>query len=132
MSGLPLPESPYKGLMPYGDEDAAFFFGRDSERQIITANLMSSRLTILYGASRVGKSSVLRAGVAHHVRQLTTQNLESRRSPEFICAVFNSWRDDPIRDLLVRIRDTLERTLPGRNISPLPESGSLKEALQAW
>ena len=63
-----MPDSPYKGLIPYSEEDAPFFFGRDAEREIITANLMASRLTLLYGASGVGKSSVLRAGVTHHLR----------------------------------------------------------------
>ena len=55
-------ERPYKGLMPYDEADAPFFFGREAEAEIITANLMASRLTLLYGPSGVGKSSVLRAG----------------------------------------------------------------------
>ncbi len=61
-------ECPYAGLMPFTEEQAAFFFGREAEREIITANLMASRLTLLYGPSGVGKSSVLNAGVAHHLR----------------------------------------------------------------
>ena len=36
------PDTPYKGLMPYQEEDAAFFFGREAERRIITANGASS------------------------------------------------------------------------------------------
>ena len=55
--------SPYKGLMPYTEADAAFFFGRDAEREVIIANLRAARLTLLYGESGVGKSSVLGAGV---------------------------------------------------------------------
>ena len=56
--------SPYKGLAPFDDSDldARFFFGRDREQEIITANVTAARLTLLYGASGVGKSSVLRAG----------------------------------------------------------------------
>ena len=64
MSKTALPATPYKGLMPYSEEDAPFFFGREAEREIITANLLASRLTLLYGASGVGKTSILRAGVA--------------------------------------------------------------------
>lgn len=52
--------SPYKGLMPYSEQDAPFFFGRETDRRIILSNLMALRLTLLYGASGVGKSSVLR------------------------------------------------------------------------
>ncbi|MBA3440048.1 MAG: ATP-binding protein, partial [Pyrinomonadaceae bacterium] len=61
--------SPYKGLIPYNEADAPFFFGREKETRLITANLFASSLTLLYGASGVGKSSVLRAGVAHELRQ---------------------------------------------------------------
>ena len=62
--------SPYKGLTPFDDSDldAHFFFGRERECELIEANLMASRLTVLYGETGVGKSSVLRAGVAHHLR----------------------------------------------------------------
>ena len=54
-----IPPAPYKGLVPYTEEDAALFFGRDAERSIIIANLRSSRFTLLYGPSGVGKSSVV-------------------------------------------------------------------------
>jgi hypothetical protein len=62
------PETPYVGLVPYKEEDAAFFFGRDDERAVITGNLRASRLTILYGPSGVGKTSLLQAGVVHDLR----------------------------------------------------------------
>ena len=47
MSSEPSSVSPYKGLMPYTKDDAAYFFGRERERELITANLMASRLTLL-------------------------------------------------------------------------------------
>ena len=37
MSASALPPSPYKGLMPYSEADARFFFGRDTDRDIIIA-----------------------------------------------------------------------------------------------
>jgi hypothetical protein len=46
--------SPYKGLSYYAERDAAFFFGREDETAIIAANLVASRLTLLYGPSGVG------------------------------------------------------------------------------
>ena len=92
-------ESPFTGLMPFTEEQAAFFFGREAEREIITANLMAARLTLLYGPSGVGKSSVLNAGVAYHLRQQARQAIERRRKPEFAIVVFRSWRDDPISSL---------------------------------
>src|SRR5919202_195808 len=91
-----LPESPYKGLTPYTENDSAFFFGREPEERMITANLMASRLTVFYGPSGVGKSSVLRAGVAHDLDDTQRQNLKAYGAPEFAVVVFRSWRDEPV------------------------------------
>ena len=92
-----MPECPYAGLMPFTEEQADFFFGREAEREIITANLMASRLTLLYGPSGVGKSSVLNAGVAHHLRE--DQARTARGKPEFGIVIFRTWRDDPLAGL---------------------------------
>ena len=64
--------SPYKGLNAFEDSelDALLFFGREREREIVVANLIASRLTVLYGPSGVGKSSLLRAAVARSLREL--------------------------------------------------------------
>ena len=72
--------SPYVGLQPYGEEDAVFFFGREAERKILSANLGASRLTVLYAESGVGKSSVLRAGVAAHLRRRRPERGRTRRA----------------------------------------------------
>ncbi len=124
--------TPYKGLMPYSEEDAPFFFGRDAEREIITANLMASRLTLLYGPSGVGKSSVLRAGVAHHLRRLARENLDETGSPQFAIVVFNSWRDDPIAGLESRVRESAMQALNGQTVEPVPPSTSLLETFKMW
>ena len=53
-----------QGPEPYTEEDAEFFFGRERRAaRSSSPTCMASRLTLLYGASGVGKSSVLRAGV---------------------------------------------------------------------
>ena len=105
-------DTPYKGLVPYSEEDAPFFFGRETEQEIITANLMASRLTLLYGASGVGKSSVLRAGVAHNLQQLAQKNLSERGTPEFGVLVFNSWRDNPVELLELRLQEAMSPLVP--------------------
>lgn len=56
-------DSPYVGLEPFSEEDATFFFGRKRDVALIVANVFSSPLTVLYGPSGVGKTSVLQAGV---------------------------------------------------------------------
>ena len=52
---------PVQGSRAFDDSelDALFFFGREREREVIVANLLASRLTVLYGESGVGKSSLL-------------------------------------------------------------------------
>ncbi len=67
--------SPYPGLRPFTEEDHAFFFGREREAEIVEANLLSKRLTLLYGASGVGKSSVLLGGVADSLRAQSRANI---------------------------------------------------------
>jgi hypothetical protein len=118
--------------MPYSEEDAPFFFGRDAEREIIIANLMASRLTLFYGPSGVGKSSVLRAGVAYHLRRLARENLDETGSPGFAVVVFNSWRDDPVAGLQARVRDSAMLSLNGEPVEPAPASSSLSETFKYW
>lgn len=123
---------PYKGLVPYSEDDAQFFFGREAEREIIEANLIASRLTLLYGASGVGKSSVLRAGVAHHLHMLTEENLRQHGTPEFIVVVFNSWRDDPISGLANRIHDSVSKAFSNHPVETVAPSSSLTKVLETW
>ena len=91
-TGVAAPPSPYKGLAPFEDSDldALFFFGRERESEVIAANLMASRITVLYGPSGVGKSSVLRAGVAHRLRQEQDTDV----------LVFSTWTGDPVASLI--------------------------------
>lgn len=59
----PLPEQPYKLLDYYETEDAKLFFGRREEIGHLSALIHAHRLVVLYGASGVGKTSLLLAGV---------------------------------------------------------------------
>lgn len=73
---------PYKGLQPYVAADRAFFFGRERDQEIIVSNFYAARLTVLYGASGVGKSSVLLAGVVP----------ELAKKPRLAVVAFRSWQ----------------------------------------
>ena len=80
--------SPYRGLAAFEDSDldALYFFGRERDSEIVVANLIASRLTLLYGPSGVGKSSLLLASVARALRSL----------PEApVVVVFSSWGEAP-------------------------------------
>jgi WD40 repeat protein len=89
-----LPDTPYKGLTPYRQEDAAFFFGRHVWAEIVTDNLKAYRLTLLYGESGVGKSSLLRAGVAHRLGEEADRERAQYGSPGLAVLVFSRWQGD--------------------------------------
>src|SRR4029453_5877168 len=78
---------PFKGLSPYDEDDARFFFGREKAQRIIRANLLAYPLTVLYGATGVGKSSVLRAGVVHQLHREAVENREHLGQPELAVVV---------------------------------------------
>jgi hypothetical protein len=90
---------PYPGLNPYDETDASFFFGRESERRIVVANMMSQPLTLLYGPSGVGKSSLLAAGVRYELRERARRTAEVADSPELAVVYFRRWQD-PVAEAL--------------------------------
>ena len=94
--------TPFKGLAPFGasERDALFFFGREREREIAVANLVAARLTVLYGPSGVGKTSLLGAGVAYALREL----------PDAAVVVLSSWVGDPVDPLREAIEEAVGLT----------------------
>lgn len=121
--------SPYKGLIPYSEADAQYFFGREELRDNILASMEAFRLNLLYGASGVGKSSVLRAGVVHSIRRRTAAQLEAGERP-FCVVTFNRWRDDPAAGLLNAVRRAVALYFPER--PPLQLGGTLSATLERW
>ncbi len=115
---------PYVGLQPFTENDREFFFGRDRERRIIASNLRAAPLTILYGASGVGKSSVLLAGVVPRLRA----------SPRTVVVVFRAWQDVTfLQALKQEIQTEVERVLgkPVKLDHSLPLDDFLYEAARA-
>jgi WD40 repeat protein len=91
-----MPEGPYKGLAAFEDSelDALLFFGRSRECEAVVANVLANRLTVLYGPSGVGKSSLLRAGVARRLRTDSGAPV----------VVHDSWVEDPAGGLAASVR----------------------------
>ena len=56
-------QSPYVGLAPYEQSDQPFFFGRSRFIETLKQRVLTEDVTILYGASGVGKTSTLNAGL---------------------------------------------------------------------
>ena len=89
---------PYVGLQPYTEQEQDYFFGRETDIQTISANLVTTPLTLLYGMSGVGKSSVLLAGVAPFLRTL----------PDVTVVIFREWQG---QNLLSSLRTTIAETV---------------------
>lgn len=56
-------EHPWLGLSPFTEHTKAFFFGRDLEIRDIFLRVREQSLTVLYGQSGLGKTSLLGAGL---------------------------------------------------------------------
>ncbi len=68
----PLPsqaQNPWPGLFWYTEEQAHLFFGREQETQELLRLIQRETLTVLFGRSGLGKTSMLRAGVFPRLRQ---------------------------------------------------------------
>jgi WD40 repeat protein len=98
------PASPFKGLAAFDDSelDALFFFGRERERQVLVANLLASRLTVLYGESGVGKSSLLAAAVVRDLRLA---------APGAKVLLLDTWSEPIDQEVLGEIHDSPEAYL---------------------
>ena len=59
----------WPGLAPYQEIDRHLFYGRSREILDLTRKIVSSRLTILFGPSGAGKTSLLQAGVFPNLRK---------------------------------------------------------------
>jgi formylglycine-generating enzyme required for sulfatase activity len=61
-SGHAFPKRPYKFLDYFESADQPIFFGRDEEADILQNQIMAHKLTVLFGQSGVGKTSLINAG----------------------------------------------------------------------
>jgi WD40 repeat protein len=132
MTAGPTLGSPYRGLAPFGETelDGLLFFGRERETEVLTAHLIASRLTVLYGPSGVGKSSLLRAGVARRVRELAAHRAVGR-GPDLACVVFASWADEPAARLAEAIGDSVAPLVSPTAPGPPPGS-TLADVAEHW
>ena len=65
----PPPPCPYRGLFAFQEEDAAFFFGRETFTETLVEAVQNRGLVAVIGPSGSGKSSVVQAGLVARLRQ---------------------------------------------------------------
>lgn len=124
------PPNPFVGLVPLNEQNASLLAGRDEEIKILTTNLRAARLTLVYGGSGVGKSSLLRAGVVATLRELANEELNRFGSPSFAVAVISSWAGDPFEQVRISIREGLVEALQVESIPPLTPTTDLVETIR--
>ncbi len=61
-------QRPWLGLEPFSEANQRFFFGRNQEIRDLFVRIRENCLTVLYGRSGLGKTSVLRAGLFPKLR----------------------------------------------------------------
>ena len=62
------PQNPWPGLLQYEEADREFFQGRQAETDELLRLVMRTRLSVLFGLSGLGKSSLLQAGLFPRLR----------------------------------------------------------------
>ena len=62
-------DNPWPGLASFTEKDREFFYGRDEEKDDLFRRVVRQSLTVLFGQSGLGKSSLLRAGLFPELRQ---------------------------------------------------------------
>lgn len=107
--GQDVPECPYVGLVPFNEKDAEYFFGRERESELIVANLTTSRLTLLYAPSGVGKTSVLRAGVLPRLRRIGDDFYAELDVSGPAVVYVRSWRDNLLESIAAIIIEEISR-----------------------
>ena len=61
-------EHPWLGLASFTEETRAYFYGREEEVAELGRRVQRKQLTILFGQSGLGKTSILRAGIVPRLR----------------------------------------------------------------
>ncbi|NUM48280.1 MAG: SIR2 family protein, partial [Anaerolineales bacterium] len=111
-----LPDRPYKALDSFTTADAAIFSGRTEESQRLANRILAHRLTLLYGESGSGKSSLMNAGV--------TPRLLQQRS---LVATCTPSPDQPLTEIM---RRALLET--GQRAGLTPPSESFLVTVREW
>lgn len=107
-SRLPdLPPRPYKYLDYYSSDDAEIFYGRKRDIEKIVGLVLAHRSLTLFGASGVGKTSLLEAGVGPALEKRGLRTIRTRVLP------------DPARALAVALGWDLRTVSPSGNWLPL-------------
>ena len=105
-------DNPWPGLMPFTEATQAFFHGRDAEAAELLRRVRRERLTILFGQSGLGKTSLLCAGLFPQLRAADFL-------PVYIRADWTTAQATPVAQIKRALAENLaEHGIEGRSLSP--------------
>ena len=110
-------EHPWPGLESYGEAAHGWFHGRDLEANELLALVQRETLTVLYGRSGLGKTSLLRAGLFPRLR-----------AENFLPIHVHLLLNDGAPDIISQIGDAIARECRLHGV----EGPTLKEATTLW
>lgn len=103
---------PFKFLDAYTLEDKDIFFGRNEEIDELYEMNFQTNLTLVYGASGTGKTSLLQCGLANKFTQYDWHSISIRRggglNESFTNALFSNLGDDVIQNKNTSIKELVE------------------------
>ncbi len=95
------PESPWLGLRSFSEETQQYFFGRSAELQDLLERVLHKPLTVLFGQSGLGKTSLIQAGLIPNLRQAQLLPIRLRLR-------FEADAPLPGRQMLAALREELQ------------------------
>ncbi|MBD3882748.1 hypothetical protein IFO70_13330 [Phormidium tenue FACHB-886] len=101
---------------------------QDVNRLVARVSLPKDKLTIIHGASGVGKSSILTVGLIPTLRQKRT--LEARLLLPVLVSIYTDWLNSLDRSLNRELETLEEIAVPPHSLPPLPTPQSLLAQLQ--
>ena len=112
---------PYKGLCPYEEEDRENFFGRDADCRILIDKILANRVTLLFAAAGVGKSSLLQAKALPQLKDPQHENLDA--------VYYRDWVLSPLPTLKQHVLAALKERgrLEGDTLSEETKEDSLED-----
>ncbi|GAA0403662.1 hypothetical protein Acor_33040 [Acrocarpospora corrugata] len=106
--------TPYVGFRPYRSAEHGWFFGREQEAQDVATSWQGTGLTVVFGPAKVGKTSLLHAGVLPRIEAESADVLpvaEARREAAagnpYVASLLAAWA--PGRPADMTISEFLDR-----------------------